>query len=61
MNHGWGAVVQTLVRALVIEDTLTTPIAREPLVRVGWFIRNDETAPHLVTASPLEESNDEGT
>ncbi len=34
----------------VIEGPLTTPIERKPLVRVVWFIRNDETAPRLVTA-----------
>ena len=42
----------------VIEGELDTPIERQPQVRVVWFIANDSTIPHLVTAYPLEKSND---
>lgn len=42
----------------VIEGELGTPIARKPQVRVVWFILTDSTQPHLVTAYPLEGSDD---
>jgi hypothetical protein len=38
----------------IIEGALQTPIQRTPLVRVVWFIPEDEIAPRLVTAYPLE-------
>lgn len=42
----------------VVEGRLVTPVQREPRVRVVWFVRNDEVFPRLVTAYPLEESDD---
>ena len=42
----------------VIEGELETPIERKPKVRVVWFISTDRTEPHLVTAYPLEGSDD---
>lgn len=39
----------------VVEGRLATPIEREPLVRVVWFVRNSENVPRLVTAYLLEE------
>jgi len=42
----------------VIEGVLSTPTDRTPQVRVVWFISNDTTEPRLVTAYPLEDSND---
>jgi hypothetical protein len=42
----------------VIEGVLATPIKRKPQVRVVWFISTDGTQPHLVTAYPLEGSDD---
>lgn len=42
----------------VIEGALQTPSQREPEVRVVWFIPKDEQIPRLVTAYPLEDSDD---
>jgi hypothetical protein len=42
----------------VIEGALATPINRQPQVRAVWFISTDSTQPHLVTAYPLESSDD---
>ena len=42
----------------VLEGALATPIDRTPQVRVVWFISTDSTEPHLVTAYPLEGSDD---
>ncbi|TVR18395.1 MAG: hypothetical protein EA396_15170 [Anaerolineaceae bacterium] len=42
----------------VIEGELQTPIERKPQVRVVWFSPTDSTQPHLVTAYPLEGSDD---
>lgn len=36
-----------------IDGPLAVPDGRKPNVRVGWFIRNGETAPVLATAFPL--------
>jgi len=42
----------------VIEGELETPIERKPQVRVVWFISTDSPQPQLVTAYPLERSDD---
>lgn len=42
----------------VVEGGLETPINRFPLVRVVWFILNTEQNPRLVTAYPLEQTDD---
>jgi hypothetical protein len=42
----------------VVEGEFATPINRQPQVRVVWFISTDSEHPHLVTAYPLEGSDD---
>lgn len=37
-----------------VEGPLAAPDGRMPVVRVVWFIEAGDTAPRLVTASPLK-------
>lgn len=45
----------------VIEGSMSTPNGRIVQVRSVWFIGTQQTTPRLVTAYPLEESDDPGT
>ena len=55
-QHEVVRVVPTLFGVrYIVEGSLETPSGRRPIVRVVWFVRNDEVSPRLVTAYPLEE------
>ena len=38
-----------------VEGAINSPDGRNPSVRAVWFVRHNETAPHLVTAYPYQE------
>ena len=43
----------------IIEGIIRSPDARNPLIRVVWFVESDEDTPRFVTAYPLRrEAND---
>jgi hypothetical protein len=45
----------------VVEGELETPVGRRLLVRVVWFVPDGESVPYLVTAYPMEGTDDQGT
>ena len=44
-----------------IDGELLTPDGRRPRVRTVWQLDENEVAPRLITAYPLETSHDQGT